>query len=65
VEVVALPTGEEEDAAESSTLFVKNLAFATSDAGLQVRRLRCCLFLLQILCQVRRVLGRCVHLPTC
>ena len=35
VEVVALPTGAE-DAAESSTVFVKNLAFATSDAGLQV-----------------------------
>ena len=37
MEVVVLPTGDEEDAAESSTIFVKNLAFATSDAALQVR----------------------------
>ena len=41
VEVVALPTGAE-DAADSSTLFVKNLAFATSDAGLQVLLVTAC-----------------------
>ncbi len=37
VEVAALPPAEhDEDVAESSTIFVKNLAFATSDAALQV-----------------------------
>ena len=33
VEVVPLPSGED---GESTTIYVKNLAFATTDAGLQV-----------------------------
>ncbi len=38
IEVAALPTGEED--AESTTIYVKNLAFATTDATLRVRT--CC-----------------------
>ena len=34
VEVVPLPAADEEG--ESTTIYVKNLAFATTDAGLQV-----------------------------
>ena len=34
VEIAALPAADEEG--ESTTIYVKNLAFATSDAGLQV-----------------------------
>lgn len=34
VEVAALPIGEED--AESTTIYVKNLAFATTDATLRV-----------------------------
>lgn len=34
MEVVALPAGEED--AESTSIYVKNLAFATTDATLQV-----------------------------
>ena len=40
VEVAALPAADEEG--ESTTIYVKNLAFATSDTGLQVRAKGCC-----------------------